>query len=116
MKPVLGVDTEWQEYCFTRCIFGDILGGRVSTGYIEDSSLRFMNKTAQEALLQNIYMDDICLLQYNDTDGSCDDLIKEVDRGLSRGKLPVKGWVQHLINLPQLSSCHTFIILRLIAS
>ena len=43
---------------------------------------------------QNVYMDNIVLLQYFDTPGGCDELIREVDQGLVKGSLPVKGWIQ----------------------
>ena len=60
--------------------FCDIFGGCVSTCAIWDASERFMHEEARSNLSQNIYMDDISLLQYFDTPGGCDDLIKEVDR------------------------------------
>ena len=94
MKPVLGTDSEWEEFCFSKCNFGDILGGCVASAAIEDASKRFMNKEAQDALLHNIYMDDITLLKYNDSGGGCSSLIQEVDQGLKRAQLPVKGWVE----------------------
>ena len=53
-----------------------------------------MKEEARSNLSQNIYMDDIPLLQYFDTPGGCDDLIREVDQGLVRGSLPVKGLLQ----------------------
>ena len=31
IKPVLGLDGPWEEYCLTTVSFGDILGGCVST-------------------------------------------------------------------------------------
>ena len=94
LKPVLGTDVPWEEFCLTKVSFGDILGGCVSTCAIWDASERFMHEEARSNLSQNIYMDDISLLQYFDTPGGCDDLIKEVDQGLVRGSLPVKGWIQ----------------------
>ena len=39
-------------------------------------------------------INDIALLQYFDTPDGCDELIREVDQGLTKGSLPVKGWVQ----------------------
>merc|ERR1711888_527077 len=53
-----------------------------------------MKEEARSNLSQNVYMDDIALLQYFDTPGGCDELIKEVDQGLVKGSLPVKGWLQ----------------------
>ena len=53
-----------------------------------------MKEDARSNLSQNVYMDDIALPQYFDTPGGCDELIKEVDQGLVKGSLPVKGWVQ----------------------
>ena len=41
-------------------------------------------------LAQNVYMDDIALLQYFDTPDGCDELIREVDQGLVKGSLHVK--------------------------
>ena len=94
MKPVLGSDAAWEEYCVTKVSFGDILGGCVSTCAIWDTSERFMSEEARSNLAQNVYMDDIALLQYFDTPDGCDELIREVDQGLVKGSLPVKGWVQ----------------------
>ena len=94
MKPVLGSDAPWEEYCVAKVSFGDILGGCVSTCAIWDTSERFMSEEARSNLAQNVYMDDIALLQYFDTPDGCDELIREVDQGLVKGSLPVKGWVQ----------------------
>ena len=56
VKPVLGSNSEWEEYCFSKCSFGDILGGCVASAAIEDASKRFMNKEAQDALIHTIYI------------------------------------------------------------
>ena len=58
LKPVLGTDTAWEEYCVTKVSFGDILGGCVSTCAIWDTSERFMSEEARSNLAQNVYMDD----------------------------------------------------------
>ena len=49
---------------------------------------------ARSKLTQNVYMDGIVLLQYFDTPDGCDELIREVNQGLAKGSLPVKGWIQ----------------------
>ena len=42
-----------------------------------------MSEEASSNLAQNVYMDDIALLQYCDTPDGCDELIKEVDQGFN---------------------------------
>ena len=79
LKPVLGSDAPWEEYCLTKVSFGYILGGCVSTCAIWDTSERFMKEEVRSNLSQNVYMDDIALLQYFDTPGGCDELIRDVD-------------------------------------
>lgn len=94
LKPVLGSDGPCEEYCLTKVSFGDILGGCVSTCAIWDTSEKFMDTEARTNLAENIYMDKVTMLNYFDTPGGCDDLIHEVDQGLIKGCLPVKGRIQ----------------------
>ena len=100
LKPVLGEPGEWKQFCFTKCSFGDILGGCCSQLCIYDCAERFMSDKAQKALKENAYMDDIAILKYEDSNGGCSDLKEEVEAGLNKGRLPVKGWVKSFDKSP----------------
>ena len=56
LKPVLGSDGPWEEYCLIKVSSSDILGGCVSTCAIWDRSERFMDTEAHTNLAQNIYI------------------------------------------------------------
>ena len=100
LKPALGVPGQWQEYCLTCISFGDILGGCCAQLCIYDCAEQFMSWESQMALRENVYMDDISLLLYKETEAGCENLVEDVNQGLEKGRLPVKGWIKSFDNSP----------------
>ena len=77
-------------YC-AACQFGDKLAGAFCTYCILDCAERFMKPHNKKQLQSNIMMDDILLGDFYSKENLKEN-VQDVDQGLQKGSLMVKGW------------------------